>query len=160
MDFTRKITNLDEGKAFVEELHRTGRMFHFEDSPDSIGHHDSIGRWVWSFTPEECSHLTLRVAELYELDWSPEGEECPIGYALTVMGHVGHHEEAPKTIEDKLRTASDDELRAMLTEPPPSALDVGVSGQVPRIVSDREVRVAQGQALYLVKAEMHRRGIK
>ena len=160
MDFTRPITNLDEGKAFVEELHRTDNMFHFEDSPDSVCHQDSLGRQVWSFTPEECSHLTLRVAELYDLDWKPTGEECPIGYALTVMGHSGHHEERPPTIEDKLRAASDDELRVMLTEPPPSALDIGASGEVLRIVSQREASVAHGQALYLVKAEMQRRGIE
>lgn len=157
MDYTRQITNLDEGKAFVEELHRTGNMFHFEDSPQSIGNTDDLGRWIYSFTQEECGHLTLRVAELYALDWSPAAQECPIGYALTVMGHVF---EATPDEQSKLMAVSDDALRAMLHEEAPSALDVGATGQVPRIVSDREVGEAHSLAVKLVKAEMRRRGIE
>lgn len=157
MDYTRKITNLDEGKAFIEELHKTGNMFHFEDSPDSVGNQDELGRFVWSFTPEECGYLTLRVAELYDLDWSQAGQECPIGYALTVMGHV--FEDAPAE-QSKLMAVSDDALREMLHEEAPSALDIGATGQVPRIVHDREVDEAHSLAVKMVKAEMQRRGIQ
>ncbi len=87
-DFRTPIRTLDDAKAWVERLHAADLMFHFEDSPETIGNHDSLGRWVYTFGPEECADLRLRLAELYALDWKPAGEECPIGYALTIMGHV------------------------------------------------------------------------
>lgn len=77
----RPITTLDEAKAFVQFLQDEGLMFHFEDDV-----HDII--WGGSSeapTHEELVQMDLRRDELYGFEW---GEfECPIGYALHVMGH-------------------------------------------------------------------------
>lgn len=91
-DFKTPIKTLDEAKAWIECLHAADKSFHFEDSPHGIGRRDEGGRWVYLFSHEEAEDVRQRVAELYALDWSPAGEECPIGYALTVMGHTGHKE--------------------------------------------------------------------
>ncbi len=84
MNFSTPIATIADAKAFIEALHAAGLMFHFEDSPESIGNTVN-GEWVRSFTDEQAEELTERVAELYDLDWSVVGEECPIGYALTIM---------------------------------------------------------------------------
>jgi hypothetical protein len=85
----KQITNLDEGKAFIQALHDADMMFHFEDSPSEIVKGLYGGPL---FTPPEARLVAKRVAELYAMDWKPAGEECPIGYALTIMGHKGHKE--------------------------------------------------------------------
>lgn len=88
MDFSKPITSLDEGKAFIEALHASGNLFHFEDSPEDCGN-TIDGVWVPSWTPEEAAMLSDRRDELYDLDWAPAGHECPIGYALEVMDRNG-----------------------------------------------------------------------
>lgn len=84
VNITAPLTTIDEAKAFIENLHADGKMFHFEDSPDQIGNRVN-GEWVDLWTPEECEQVSERVAELYSMDWSTVGHECPIGYALEVM---------------------------------------------------------------------------
>lgn len=79
------ITTLAQGKAFIEELYREDALFHFEDDAAEIGNQVD-GQWVDKFTAEQAEKLNKRVEELYELDWSEAGHECPIGYALEVMG--------------------------------------------------------------------------
>lgn len=88
VDFVTPIANIDQGKAWIEALHAANLMFHFEDSPETIfnysaGYAVNHGR---TFTDEQCPLIRNRVAELYDLDWSVTGHECPIGYALEVMG--------------------------------------------------------------------------
>lgn len=82
MNFSTPIDTIEAAKAFIEELHATDLMFHFEDSPENI---INIGTGERTFTDSQASQLRLRVAELYSFDWSVAGEECPIGYALTIM---------------------------------------------------------------------------
>ena len=82
INFTAPITTIDEAKAFIESLHADGMMFHFEDSPSEI---ISGTTGAELFTPEQCEQVSARVAELYSMDWSTVGHECPIGYALEVM---------------------------------------------------------------------------
>lgn len=82
MNFSTPITTIDAAKTFIESLHAADMMFHFEDSPETI---ISGATGDMLFTGEEAEQVTERVAELYALDWSVVGEECPIGYALTIM---------------------------------------------------------------------------
>lgn len=78
--YTTEITNIDEAKAFIQALHEGGMMFHFEDSPETIGNMVD-GQWVRLFTDEEADDMAERVEELYALEWPEHG--CPIGFALT-----------------------------------------------------------------------------
>lgn len=87
----RPVSSLDDAKAWIQELQDKGLMFHFDDSPDTIGNFDNghiNGNWVPLFSPKDARIVSARVGELYNesFDWSPHG--CPIGYALHVMGHV------------------------------------------------------------------------
>ena len=73
----RKITNLEEAKAFIDELKRCGKIFHFDDSPYDVG----------CFDQNEAHHVNSRVIEMFKLnlDW---GEyEDPYGYAMHVLYH-------------------------------------------------------------------------
>ena len=84
LDFKKPITNIDEAKQFIKGLHDADLLFHFEDRPEEIIRDiDGSGRL---FTDEEAADLCERVKELYSLDWSKVGHECPIGYALEVVG--------------------------------------------------------------------------
>ncbi len=80
VDFKAPITTLDQGKAWIEALEAADMMFHFEDSPDDITRGNT---GLPLFDEEEAKDVRKRVEELYALDWSLVGEECPIGYALT-----------------------------------------------------------------------------
>ena len=82
-DFTTPLTTIDQAKAWIEALVAADMLFHFEDSPETIGNMVS-GEWVDLFTKTEAKQVRKRVAELYAMDWSVVGEECPIGYALTI----------------------------------------------------------------------------
>ena len=82
MNFSTPITTIEEAKAFIENLNAADMLFHFEDSPETI---ISGKTGVELFTAEECPMVRVRVGELYDLDWSVSGHECPIGYALEVM---------------------------------------------------------------------------
>ncbi|KFH18454.1 hypothetical protein ELZ19_06980 [Brucella abortus] len=85
-DFLRKrIETKDEAEAFIRRLHELNLMFHFEDSPEDIGNFVN-GEWVNTFTEEEALEVSQRVEELYSFEWGDL--ECPIGFALEVMGHV------------------------------------------------------------------------
>lgn len=81
MNYATPIKTIDQAKAFIQGLHNSGKMFHFEDSPESIINGETGGEL---FTLSECRKIRTRVRELYSFQW---GEfDCPIGYALHVMG--------------------------------------------------------------------------
>lgn len=82
INFVTPLTTVEAGKAWIESLHAADMMFHFEDSPETIISGATGGDL---FTPEQCPLVRKRVAELYSMDWSTVGHECPIGYALEVM---------------------------------------------------------------------------
>lgn len=84
-NFTTPLATIDAAKAWISTLHDAEMMFHFEDSPETIikGRTDEP-----LFTKREAKHVRQRIAELYSLDWSTVGHECPIGYALEVMRHA------------------------------------------------------------------------
>lgn len=85
MDFTTPIADLAAAKSWIEALYAANLMFHFEDSPSDIGNMIN-GEWVPLWAPDQAKMVSDRRDELYELDWTPTGHECPIGYALEVMG--------------------------------------------------------------------------
>lgn len=78
VDFITPIKNIAAGKAWIEALDAAGMSFHFEDSPETII--NGI---------KGVPLVRQRVSELYALDWSEAGHECPIGYALEVMDRDG-----------------------------------------------------------------------
>lgn len=83
MNYATRIRTIDQAKDFIAELNASGKMFHFEDSPESIIS-GSTGEALFSLS--DCKKIRARVRELYSFRW---GEfDCPIGYALYVMGHV------------------------------------------------------------------------
>lgn len=70
---TKKITNVDEAKAFIDELAICGKIFHFEDDPYDVE----------CFTAQEAFHIDARVTEMFKIKSSLWEEfEDPIGYAL------------------------------------------------------------------------------
>lgn len=74
------ITDAASGKAWIDALLADGRLFHFEDSPESIIGH---GTESATFRDEDCPLITAQVDALYALEW-PE-HDCPIGYALEAL---------------------------------------------------------------------------
>lgn len=73
---TRPIRTADEATAFIKALDADGKLFHFEDSPDSIVDGPSRNP---IFTPEECAVLNERVAEMFSIDGF-----CPFEAALAL----------------------------------------------------------------------------
>lgn len=84
VDFKTPLKTLDQAKAFIQSLYDNDQLFHFEDSPENIGNTVN-GEWVSTFTKAEAKLARLRVAEMYGMEWGPE-LDCPIGYALVVLG--------------------------------------------------------------------------
>lgn len=72
--FTDPINSLEEAHAFFDKLNSDGLLFHPEDSPESIV--DGDGNPL--FTPDECTLLEQRIAEVYLFD------EDPCAYCLTL----------------------------------------------------------------------------
>lgn len=83
MNLSTPIRTIDQAKVWIKELHDADLMFHFEDSPESIINGDT-GEALFSLS--DCKKIRARVRELYSFPWGDF--ECPIGYALHVMGHV------------------------------------------------------------------------
>jgi hypothetical protein len=85
-DFSAALRTVTDGKAFIEALHASDMLFHFEDNPENIikGRNGEP-----LFTRIESKQVRQRVAELYAMDWATVGHECPIGYALEVMERAG-----------------------------------------------------------------------
>lgn len=76
----RGIGCLAEAKTFLSVLHREGKMFHLEDSPEDI---INVRTGELIFTPEQCAQVRERVRECYRFNWGDY--ECPIGYALELI---------------------------------------------------------------------------
>lgn len=74
---SRKITTLEEAKAFIDGLVAVDAMFHFDDSPETI-----FGPTGRLFTDEEAALVRQRLDEVYGFDFGQHG--CPIGYSLDV----------------------------------------------------------------------------
>lgn len=77
LDLSQPLTTIDDGKAWIEALARSGRMFHFEDSPETIVT-GLDGKPL--FSAHEARHVKARIAELYAFNW---GETCPLGFYLS-----------------------------------------------------------------------------
>lgn len=74
----KKITNIDEAKAFIDELAKCGKIFHFDDNPYEVE----------CFTPYEALHVDSRVIEIFKIEFSKWGEfEDPYGYAIYKLNH-------------------------------------------------------------------------
>lgn len=73
---TQPIRTADEATAFIKALIADGKLFHFEDSPDSIVDGPALNP---IFTPEECAVLEERVAEMFDIDGF-----CPFETALAL----------------------------------------------------------------------------
>ena len=74
----KKITNVDEAKAFIDELARCGKIFHFDDNPYEVE----------VLTPYEALHVDARVIEIFNLknpNWG-EHQDC-YGYGLYKLNH-------------------------------------------------------------------------
>lgn len=85
------IESFDGAKAWIQELQDRGLMFHFDDSPETIGNYSGNsldGAWVDLFDESEAAIIRERLNEVYspDFDWSEFG--CPIGYALHISGHT------------------------------------------------------------------------
>jgi hypothetical protein len=79
VDFNTALTTIEQGKAWIGALEAANMMFHFEDSPESI---ESGATGKPLFTKAEAEAVRARIDELYAMDWTVTGHECPIGYAL------------------------------------------------------------------------------
>lgn len=77
---TRAISTVDEAKAFIAALEADGKLFHFDDSPETIV--DCL-TGLPTFTAEECEYIDRRVSELF----SVPGLD-PFEVALALVGHT------------------------------------------------------------------------
>lgn len=84
MDFASKLEAIEVAKAWIEQLAKAHLLFQFDEDPATILSGCDEDKFL--FTEEQSAQLRERVKELYSFDWSTEGEECPIGYALRVIG--------------------------------------------------------------------------
>jgi len=74
----KKITNVDEAKAFIDELARCGKIFHFDDNPYEVE----------VFTPFEAFNVDKRILEIFALNRPDWGEHEDIyGYGLYKLNH-------------------------------------------------------------------------
>jgi len=84
--FNEKINNLDEAKLFIEVLVTNELSFHFDDDAHDIVDLND-GKPTFSF--DDANSINDRLEEMYNLDWSSEGCECPIGYEIRCMEALG-----------------------------------------------------------------------
>ena len=84
--FNKKINNIDDAKFFIEVLVTNEFSFHFEDDA-----HDIINGYdrEKTFSYDDANSINDRLNEVYNLDWSSEGCECPIGYELDCLTALG-----------------------------------------------------------------------
>lgn len=74
----KKITNVDEAKAFIDELARCGKIFHFDDNPYDVE----------CFTPYEAPQVDARMIEIFNIEESLWGEyQDSYGYALYKLNY-------------------------------------------------------------------------
>lgn len=59
------ITDAKTADAFIDALHADDKLFHFDDSPETIEHYPTHRR---TFTAAECKVVRLRVAEMFAID--------------------------------------------------------------------------------------------
>lgn len=78
----KPITTREEGEEFIALLHANSLMFHFEDDVWDI----IWGELANAPSDVEIAALDSRRNELYEGDFDWGEHECPIGYALYIMG--------------------------------------------------------------------------
>lgn len=76
----KAIRTADKATAFVKALNADGKLFHFDDSPETIV---SCASGLPTFTEEECELIDLRVAEMFAIDGFN-----PFEVALALVGHV------------------------------------------------------------------------
>jgi len=74
--FTQPITCISDALKFIRHLIVTDQMYHFEDDPANIIHKGTDKPF---FDESQCWYLLKRVDEMYDLDWSKFGTECPLG---------------------------------------------------------------------------------
>lgn len=70
---TKKVKTIEDAKAFIDELCRCEKMFHFDDDPCDVE----------CFTPLEAHYVTLRMDEVMyndEFDWGEHQDAY--GYGL------------------------------------------------------------------------------
>ena len=60
--YLEPITDLDKAKDFLRALQTDGKLFHLEDSPETVVSSRTGER---TFTDEEAAHLRLRVDEVF-----------------------------------------------------------------------------------------------
>ena len=84
--FNEKINNLDDAKLFIEVLVTNELSFHFDDDAHDIVDLND-GKPTFSF--EDANSINDRLDEMFGLDWSSEGCECPIGYEIRCLKALG-----------------------------------------------------------------------
>jgi hypothetical protein len=76
VDHSTPLNGIDDGMRYVKFLIDTDQMFHLEDNPFDII--DIEGKRL--FDDKTAAMVRDRQDELYDMDWSLVGEECPIGW--------------------------------------------------------------------------------
>jgi len=77
------ITDRASGESFIKGLFDNDILFHFDDDPqDMLESFEPDAALL--FTSAQAATLRDRVAELYKLNWGRH--DCPIGFALTLIG--------------------------------------------------------------------------
>lgn len=71
------ILDADGARAYIDALHKAGKLYHFDDSPESIY---EIGSGARTFTDEEAEAVAARTWELFDIPGF-----CPFEYALTLI---------------------------------------------------------------------------
>ena len=82
---SKKINDINDAKAFISHLVQNESSFHFDDDASDII--DKEGNKF--FSDEDAIIINDRLDEMYNLDWSNESCQCPIGYELKLLKEIG-----------------------------------------------------------------------
>ena len=80
--FNQKISDLEGAKFFIEVLVTNELSFHFEEDAQNI---IDLNDNKPTFSVDDANSINDRLDEMYNLDWSGEGCDCPIGYELDCL---------------------------------------------------------------------------
>jgi len=72
-----KINNIEQAKAFIDDLADKGHLYHFDDDPK-----DCLSGLV---SKEIATEYGAKIQSIYEMQFNWGNFVCPIGYALTKL---------------------------------------------------------------------------
>lgn len=76
--FREPISCVEDAQRLFRYLHQHDLLFHPEEPPEDITHHDGTAL----FTEDEARELRHRMSEAWQQEWSEY--ECPCGFCISI----------------------------------------------------------------------------